>query len=201
MAKDSKENILETTFILFMQKSFKAVTMNDIVKRSGMSKGAFYHYFTSKEEVFEEVVETYFMKLMDIDYSGFSHESLKAFYTDLVNSLQHQSGFVSQIRKAKETGGALNYFQLLFDAISISPALKDKILEVQAKEMKAWTQMIGIARKNGEIRTDLADKDVAKLFIYVNDGGAMNGVMRNRVEGSLKEIMTIYNCLYELLKV
>jgi len=66
--KDSKEHILETAFILFMQKGFKAVTIEDIVEKTGMSKGAFYHYFTSKKDLFSEVVNDYILKIMNIDY-------------------------------------------------------------------------------------------------------------------------------------
>ncbi len=201
MATDSREYILETAFVLFMQRSFKAVTMNDIVKSSGMSKGAFYHYFKSKEEVFQEVVNTYFMKLTDIDYAKCSHESLKSFYSDLVSNLQNQTGFLHQLRKAKESGEAFNYFQLLFDAMYLSPVLKTRILEMQTKEMKAWTEIIGIAKKKGEIKTDLADKDVAKLFIYVNDGAGMNNILRNRVGGAIRDMMALYGSLYKLLKV
>lgn len=53
---DSKEQILKIALLLFLQKGFKGVTMNEIVKMSEFSKGAFYHYFSSKEEVFKEVI-------------------------------------------------------------------------------------------------------------------------------------------------
>ncbi|MDR3129397.1 MAG: TetR/AcrR family transcriptional regulator [Tannerellaceae bacterium] len=51
--KEVKEHILKTALTLFLQKSFKEVIMNDIVEKTGMSKGAFYHYYSSKEKVFE----------------------------------------------------------------------------------------------------------------------------------------------------
>lgn len=53
---DLKEHILETAQKLFLQKGFKGVTMNELVEAAGLTKGAFYHYFKSKEQVFEEVV-------------------------------------------------------------------------------------------------------------------------------------------------
>ena len=53
----SKEHILITAFSLFLQKSFKEVTMKEIVKETGLSKGAFYHYFESKEQLFLELLQ------------------------------------------------------------------------------------------------------------------------------------------------
>ncbi len=48
----TKEFILKTAFSLFLQKNYKAVTLKEIVDKTGLSKGAFYHYYTSKEKLF-----------------------------------------------------------------------------------------------------------------------------------------------------
>ena len=96
--KDTKEHILETVFILFLQKSFKAVTMQEIVKQTGISKGAFYHYFTSKEQVFEEIVNQYFMRLVDMGFDQFSTDSLQAFYTDLLHVFDSQNKLMKQMK-------------------------------------------------------------------------------------------------------
>lgn len=56
MVKNTKEHILNVTFKLFLQKSFKQVTLKEIVEETGLSKGAFYHYFTSKEQIFLQLV-------------------------------------------------------------------------------------------------------------------------------------------------
>jgi len=42
---DTKTHILMVSLKLFLQKNFKEVTMKEIVKETGLSKGAFYHYF------------------------------------------------------------------------------------------------------------------------------------------------------------
>ena len=57
---DSKEHILLASLNLFLQKNFKEVTIKEIVEITGLSKGAFYHYFQSKEQLFEEVMEHFF---------------------------------------------------------------------------------------------------------------------------------------------
>jgi len=42
---DTREHILKVAFNLFLLKSYKEVTMAELVEKTGMSKGAFYHYF------------------------------------------------------------------------------------------------------------------------------------------------------------
>src|SRR3989338_7372311 len=42
---------------LFGERGFEAVTVDDIVAEAGMSKGAFYHHFGSKDDILEHVVD------------------------------------------------------------------------------------------------------------------------------------------------
>ena len=70
--KETKEHILRESCALFLQKSFKEVTMKEIVKTTQMSKGAFYHYFKNKEQIFLEIVDSIYSTVIDIDYKSFS---------------------------------------------------------------------------------------------------------------------------------
>lgn len=47
----SKNKIAEAALNLFSTKGYDATTMQDIIEDSGMSKGAIYHYFKSKQEI------------------------------------------------------------------------------------------------------------------------------------------------------
>lgn len=47
----SRKHILETAMELAVDKGFTQVSIQDICKKAGVSTGAFYHYFKSKEEV------------------------------------------------------------------------------------------------------------------------------------------------------
>ncbi|MDR0424755.1 MAG: TetR/AcrR family transcriptional regulator, partial [Clostridiales Family XIII bacterium] len=57
--KETKEHILSIAQNLFLKKGYKNVTMKELVEKSGFTKGAFYHYFESKESLFREVVERF----------------------------------------------------------------------------------------------------------------------------------------------
>jgi AcrR family transcriptional regulator len=53
----ARERLLESAKILFSQKGYYATSVEDIVASAGLSKGAFYFYFKSKEELFKSLVE------------------------------------------------------------------------------------------------------------------------------------------------
>ena len=52
-----KEQILESALTVMTNKGYFGSTMDDIVNESQMSKGAIYHYFKSKKEVYLAVID------------------------------------------------------------------------------------------------------------------------------------------------
>lgn len=53
-----KKEILSSAFVCFAKKGFEVATINDIVEHSGISKGAIYNYFQSKDEIYLELMST-----------------------------------------------------------------------------------------------------------------------------------------------
>jgi AcrR family transcriptional regulator len=51
-----RKMILESALACFAEKGFQVATIDDIVKHSGMSKGAIYNYFKSKDEIYIELM-------------------------------------------------------------------------------------------------------------------------------------------------
>lgn len=52
----TKQNILETAMRLFSEKGLENVNVEDVVKEVGVTRGAFYHYFKSREELIASVM-------------------------------------------------------------------------------------------------------------------------------------------------
>lgn len=65
MAGDTKERILETALELFAQSGYLGTSMSDIAKELGITKGALYKHYTSKQEILNSIVER--MNKMDYE--------------------------------------------------------------------------------------------------------------------------------------
>ena len=52
----TKQYILETAMRLFFEKGLENVNIEDVVKEVGVTRGAFYHYFKSREELIASVM-------------------------------------------------------------------------------------------------------------------------------------------------
>jgi AcrR family transcriptional regulator len=51
-----KQELMEAAFLLFTQKGYEHTTVNAIIQAVGVSKGAFYYHFESKEEILNALV-------------------------------------------------------------------------------------------------------------------------------------------------
>ncbi len=52
-----RNELLDSAQDLFFSKGYEATTVADIMERAGVSKGGFYHHFTSKDDLLEALVE------------------------------------------------------------------------------------------------------------------------------------------------
>lgn len=48
-----RSELLDCAQALFFERGYESTTVNDIIARAGISKGGFYHHFTSKDEILE----------------------------------------------------------------------------------------------------------------------------------------------------
>lgn len=53
-----KDRILEAAFLVYSESGFINVRMEDIAKRAGVGKGTMYQYFSSKENLLEETIQS-----------------------------------------------------------------------------------------------------------------------------------------------
>ena len=53
--EETVRRILDTAEQLFIEKGYDRASLQDIIEATGLSKGAIYHHFTSKEDIFYSV--------------------------------------------------------------------------------------------------------------------------------------------------
>ena len=58
--EETVEKILDVSMRLFSEKGYEHTTIQDIVDALGMSKGAIYHHFKSKEDIIDRLNDRYY---------------------------------------------------------------------------------------------------------------------------------------------
>ena len=57
----TEQHILQTAFRLFLGKGFSDISTNEIIREAGTTKGGFYYCFKSREDLVNQVIETYLL--------------------------------------------------------------------------------------------------------------------------------------------
>jgi TetR/AcrR family transcriptional regulator, transcriptional repressor for nem operon len=197
--ENTKEHILRVATRLFLEKSFKEVTMKEIVEKTGMSKGAFYHYFASKDQLFLEIAEN-FLSAVQTDYDKLSQASLFEFYHQYLERMSNLLPALEDWLGDWNNANNLNFFMMLFDAIKRYPGYRDELREMHKIELGAWKKVIDLARKKGEIQSPMTDEQIAKIFVYMIDALSLHNVLDGYTIIIKDEIEQLFDNFYKQLK-
>lgn len=61
--EETREQILDISARLFIEKGYEKTSIQDIINELQMSKGAIYHHFKSKEEILQGVLDRKFLRV------------------------------------------------------------------------------------------------------------------------------------------
>jgi AcrR family transcriptional regulator len=85
--EQAKSRIIDTARQIFSEKGYHETTMEDVGKALGVSKGALYLYFPSKEELFKAIVEKWDRTIREMLLSSFEDKKLTDGLGDLIDHL------------------------------------------------------------------------------------------------------------------
>ena len=162
----ARARILEQSFLLFLAHGFDATSMSQIVRATGMSKGAVYHHFASKDELFEAAIDRYFIDLVG------SGESVG----------QEVQGFEEAVRSAAATmteglsevmslgANLAAYYRFLFYAIERH---RSEVQAVLATRLTILSRAAERDVQQGMLPGGLDPDMLAKLAITTIEGAAL----------------------------
>lgn len=198
----TREFLIKTALALFLAKGYKAVTLRELVSSSGLSKGAFYHYFASKEAIFLAAVQSAFAAMAP-DYSSLPQHSLRAFYQGFLAQLATQLQPSPTAPEVPSEAANPNFYYLIFDALRYFPEMREQVAQFEDQELTAWSAVMAQARQQGELTSSLSaqlsDQQLAQLFIFTGDGISLRQVYLGDLAGGLPRIQALWDSLYQAL--
>jgi TetR/AcrR family transcriptional regulator, transcriptional repressor for nem operon len=196
--KNTKGFIIEKAFALFMTMSYKEVILSEILKVTGLSKGAFYHHFESKEALFEAVVDQFFFGIASD--GGFEPAPQKSFIENMDEFLlQKEKAFAWFASQLGIDQSEINFFMFIMEAIKHLPKVQQKVELFIQHEKTQLEHIVEMAQQKGEINNTLPPSTIAALLQAAFDGIEMHGVLlRKSYETTQKEkelVRHIYDCI------
>lgn len=199
--ESTREHILLTAFKLFLKNGYKGVSMNMLVDASGLSKGAFYHYFENKEQLFVESLDNLFFS-----YAPYNQPPDVELKNDLwENIMQYINNARYYIKEMnKQLGGEKfenGYYKLMIDAFNHAPDFYLKIEKSNQQELAFWRRVFSKARDNGEIKGDLNIDLLARQMQYVQDGVGLHAMFTGEMDELYDIYEKIFKQVYDMIKI
>ncbi|GCE28428.1 TetR family transcriptional regulator [Dictyobacter alpinus] len=152
--ESKKREILAVAEKLFLAKGYEQTSIDDVLKECGISKGGFYHYFKSKDEMLSESIKNiiddalaYLQPLVDDEKTG-ALEKFKLFMT----------------KKAEFQSSRIEYATLLGTLIQ-SDVMQYKYYVLMAQKMVApFAQIIEQGVREGVFDVDFP-QETAEILI------------------------------------
>jgi len=159
-AEATKQNIYVSAMRLFSVHGYDNVSIDDIVREANSSKGTFYNYFRSKDEMFlfynralEEKLEDFYHKLLTNKHHT-GKNALEKLYIMVMYTLRllRESGreftAISDMRQLRDENGLLHTEDMLCNSAT-----------------RIYQPLIDLGRRDGSIDPDL-DGETIKLLLY-----------------------------------
>ena len=155
---DTKSRILKTTRTLYSTYGCDGTTLDDIITAAGITKGAFYHYFKSKESLCEAVIE-----------------QLVADYHRLTESIDQQLPPIDRLRRFIHELSSLNasgkwvncrlMIRLTLDSHESNPKIQHKINDFWQWYTGFFEDLIQKCRDAGQLSKSLDIQSQSRLLI------------------------------------
>ena len=166
--KNTKKRIEESAIKEFMEKGFAKASLRQIVKNAGLTTGAFYKYYPTKDALFASLVEPYANKLYSIyDVTIEDFQSLPASQQQK-NMIEASSGGITEM--LEYIYEHYDYFKLLLCKADGTP-FTSFIHNLVEREVKSTVKFIDDMRASGvevpEIDVEFVHMITSGMFLSV----------------------------------
>ncbi|MCK2017710.1 TetR/AcrR family transcriptional regulator [Peribacillus frigoritolerans] len=150
----TREKILQISLKLFSEKGYDKVTVDEIVKKSGTSKGSFYQHFSAKSDIF-------LVRFIEVD--DYYREVFRSFPVDM-DATEKLFIFIRKLMRFLEVEMGKDLMKVIY-----SSALDSKehtyFLNSNRLLFKIIRSLIEEAKEQNDIGTDQSVNEISQLII------------------------------------
>ena len=153
-SKDKREAIIAAAERIFSRKGFFQAKVEEIAAEAGVGKGTVYEYFSSKEDVFKEMV-IHITQDIKLDFLG--KDDFASSTEEIKKIIEENLKFV---RKHKSMAR-----MLMQEHMTVSDEVFQYMKEIKNEGLKSLEDIIVDGIKKGEFRQDINSMVTAHLIL------------------------------------
>lgn len=161
----TRATLLKAALTLFSTKGYAATSIDDITQAAKLTRGALYHHFTNKADLYNTLIEDVSARGADIVQGAVAEGGT---FLDVLKRV-----FVRQLAYIEESKEARAVMELALVKTGAHPELqsgRDRQIESGKLMVASLAQTMQIGIANGELREDIPPMEMARSFIAFQNG-------------------------------
>ena len=168
-SEETINQIMAAAIQLFSHSGYDSASVADICAKAGVSKGAFYHHFPSKQELFLAIVDQW---LQGIDTRLFSSTGKNESVPQSITRMAKTLGFVFQA-----ASGQLPMFMEFMVQASRDQAVWGATIAPYRRYQQQFASLLEQGKKEGSIKPDVDVQTVSWSLLSLAIGILFQGVV------------------------
>ncbi|HBC3489574.1 TPA: TetR/AcrR family transcriptional regulator [Vibrio alginolyticus] len=172
---DTRQHILDVGYELIVNRGFTSVGLSELLKKAAVPKGSFYHYFKSKEQFGEAMIQDYFTKYF---------ERLNARFTNTeLSSYQRLMSYFEEMVKVEDDVCNANkclLVKLSAEVSDLSESMRLALRQGADKTIQAIADCIDIGIQDGSIPNGDSALLARQIYYLWNGASLLNKLYQDQ---------------------
>ena len=196
--KSHKRELFRVAFKMFILKSFDGVSIPDIEKATGFTRGTIFHYADTKLDLFRQVVEYYVLERQDIERKIQVADdcTLRQFIDTYAKGVERTMEALHEIvgMDVPMRDCSRAYLNMMSQMSVLLPEIHKTFLNAMAKEERLWIEVIGRGVESGELCSDVQPAILVKIMMSLFYGRAFQDSLIDGMDPKLlkEEMLAVY---------
>lgn len=186
----TRQQLLESALRVFSEKGYAATRLSDIAVAAGVTRGAIYHHFGNKKEMFialfKDRSDPYFQivsEILSLDLSPL--EKIRKLMITMLENFEKDERFQADERLRMRHSSPLTEIN----------EIKDILFENIKRTLILAEQVVQAGQISGEIRNDLDARDIVVFLFSLIQGVACileGGLLKKSVVGKAEMMVELF---------
>ncbi len=196
-----KEKLIYAGVRSFMKFGYHGTTINKIARRAGLTKGGFYHHFTSKKEIFVSCVISLLKgweeMLAQVDKDS---EDCYHFLQNCFGQASYLEDQVMLISGVDFDTVVVNYQEIINLATLSSKRVKNKMIKTKELFYSTMKKRLQQGQESAQIRNDLQIDGIMVLLFAIIKGMPNVALISDKVSFR-KEVEKSFLAFWQVIKI
>lgn len=193
-AVNTRELILKESANLFNTQGYKATSISDITKATGLTKGAIYRHFKSKSDLEQQALRS----LSNLMFTELGHNIQVALTFQL--KMDATFSFFEKYMHTPLYKGGCPLMNAAIEADDTNNALREQTYNMLAQFKDSLRKIIDNGIKNEQVIPEADSTFYATIFIATLEGGIMMSKLERNTDAIRQTIVHLKKLVQEISK-